>query len=142
MRILGIDYGDVHIGLAISDKLQFTAQPLQQYQLKNRREDKEFFQTLITQYEIKKIVIGLPLRMNGTPGTRAEKTKEFGNWLENSLKTPVVYYDERLTTKQAFRILHGYKGKSSQKKKFKDQISASLILSSYLERERFKSHDT
>ena len=142
MRILGIDFGDVHIGLAVSDRLHITAQPLGKYQLKTKQKDKEYFQSLITQHEIGKIVIGLPLRMDGTPGTRVAKTEEFTEWMKTFLDVPIIFWDERLTTKQALGILQVQKTKPSKKKKLKDQISAMLILSSYLESIRNKLNGT
>lgn len=140
MRILGIDFGDKNIGLAVSDKLRLTAQGIGRYQVKNKKEDKNFFKELASNYDIDEIVIGLPLRMDGTPGTRVEKTKEFARWLENILKLPIIFWDERLTTKQALKILHQQKVKRKTKKILKDQISAVIILSSYLEYKRTKSH--
>ena len=78
--------------------------------------------------------------MNGTPGNRAQKTKEFAHWLEKTLNLPVKLWDERLTTKQALSILNQQKINSKAKKKYKDQVSAAIILSSYLEYKRVKSH--
>ena len=141
MRILGIDFGDVHLGLALSDSLHITAQPLGKYQLKSKQENKKYFQCLIAQHEIGKIVIGLPLRMDGTPGRRVAKTEEFANWMKTFLDIPIIFWDERLTTKQALRILDGQKTRPSKKKKLKDQISATLILSSFLESQRNKLND-
>ena len=140
MRILAIDYGDKNLGLAISDRLQITAQGLEKYRLRSKKEDLDYFKDLVTRYEIAKIVMGLPLRMDGSTGSRVDKTKAFALWLEESLSIPVVYWDERLTTKEAFRILREQGAKPRQKKQYKDQISASLILESYLENERSKSH--
>ncbi len=142
MRVLGIDFGDSHIGLALSDKLLITAQALSTYRSKNREEDKKYFKELVAKYEIGKIVLGLPLRMDGSPGTRVEKTKEFASWLEKILKIPIVFWDERLTTKQALRILSQQKIKAKRRKSLEDQIAASLILSSYLESKRIKNHAT
>lgn len=142
MRVLGIDFGDKSIGLAVSDKLRLTAQGIGRYQVKNKKEDKNFFKELASNYDIDEIVIGLPLRMDGTQGTRVEKTKEFARWLENILKLPITFWDERLTTKQALKILHQQKVKRKTKKILKDQISAMIILSSYLEHKRTKIHDT
>ena len=133
MRILGIDYGDKNIGLAVSDKLLITAQALNKYRLKNTREDIYYFKNLVQEYEITKIVIGLPLRMDGTPGTRVQKTKEFACWLENCLNLPISFWDERLTTKQASKIISMQKIKKKSKRKYEDQLSAAIILSSYLE---------
>ena len=136
MRVLGIDLGDRNIGLAISDKLLITAQALDRYQVKSKDEDKKYFKELVEKYEIVKIVVGLPLRMDGSIGTQAEKTKIFARWLEKTLRLPVVFWDERLTTVQALNILSQQKIKIKRKKILKDQISATLILSSYLESKR------
>ena len=141
MRILGIDYGDRRIGLALSDPLRMTAQMLCQYERQNPEKDREFFRDLIQQHQISEIVIGLPLRMNGTEGTRVEKTKDFGDWLQEAVNINIQYWDERLTTIQAMAILNEQNFKMKKKKKFKDQVSASLILSSYLESHRKNSDD-
>lgn len=140
MRILGLDFGDKRIGLAVSDRLLISAQGLDTYQVKNVREDLRFFRELVSEYEIEEIVIGLPLRMDGSEGTRAEKTKQFARWLEKNLKLPVFFWDERLTTQQASRILRQQKTKRRSKKNLEDQISAVIILSSYLEHKRTKNH--
>ncbi len=141
MRILGIDYGDRRIGLAVSDALQLTAQALGVYHVSNEEADKEYFTKLVADYQIEKIILGLPLRMDGTPGTRVDKTKTFAKWLEGFLDTPIIYWDERLTTKQAIGILNQQNVKgTARKKKFKDQISAVIILSNYMESQREKSH--
>lgn len=140
MRILGIDYGDTRIGLAISDPLLITAQALGTYRSVNDEEDLKYFRTLAEKYEIAEIVIGLPLRMNGSSGTRAEKTREFARLLEKTLKLPVILWDERLTTKQAYSILHTQNISGRRKKNLNDQVSAALILSSYLEKRQTDSH--
>jgi putative Holliday junction resolvase len=78
--------------------------------------------------------------MDGTEGTRADKTKEFGRWLEKILNLPITFWDERLTTQQASRILNQQKIKKKSRKDLKDQISAVIILASYMEYKRSKSH--
>ena len=142
MRILGIDFGDRNIGLAVSDTLLLTAQAIGHYRIQNKEEDKKYFLELVSKYEISEIVVGLPLRMDGSPGTRVEKTKKFARWLERTLNLPIVFWDERLTTQQALKILSEQKIHFRKKKSLKDQISASLILSSYLESKKTKHHDT
>jgi len=142
MRILGIDFGDRSIGLAVSDTLFLTAQAIGRYRRQSQEKDKKYFQELVSQYEVGEIVIGLPLRMDGSPGTQVEKTKKFARWLENILHLPIVFWDERLTTQQALKILRGQKVDFRKKKILKDQISASLILSSYLENKKAKHNDT
>lgn len=136
MRVLGIDYGDKTLGLAISDLMGITAQPLEQYQIRDPDADKSFFQSLIKQREVGKIVIGLPLRMDGTEGTRVEKTRRFADWLRSFLDLPVVFWDERLTTKQALRILREQSSGPKKKKQGKDKVAAAIILAAYLESER------
>jgi len=140
MRILCLDFGEKNIGLAMSDKLLMTAQALGQYRAVNKKEDLKYFKKLVTKYDIGEIVIGLPLRMNGSSGTRAEKTKEFASRLEKALNLPIILWDERLTTQQALKILRAQKIRGKAQKKLIDQVSAIIILSSYLERRQLKSH--
>lgn len=142
MRILGVDFGDKNIGLAVSDALLITAQALDSYRVRSKEEDKKYFKKLVSKYNVSEIVIGLPLRMDGSPGTRVEKTKKFALWLENILHLPITFWDERLTTKQAVKILGLHKIKNKKKKILKHQISATLILSSYLESKREKHNAT
>lgn len=141
MRMLGIDYGDKRIGLAVSDVLQITAHALGVYQVTNEEADRKYFTQLAADYKIEKIVLGLPLRMDGTSGTRVEITKTFAKWLEGFLDAEIIFWDERLTTKQAMGILIQQNVKGKAKKNYKDQISAVIILSSYMESLRRNSHD-
>lgn len=137
MRILGIDYGDRHIGLALTDALKLTAQPFGTYDLKTpESENRKFFQDLVVRYDIEEIVIGFPLRMDGSQGTRAQKTREFAGWLEKAVHKPIIFWDERLTTQQALHYLEDRKVRGKKKKECEDQISAVIILSTYLERKR------
>jgi putative Holliday junction resolvase len=141
MRVLGIDYGDRHIGLALSDVLLITAQPFGTYLLTGReREDRKYFQDLVTRHDIQEIVIGEPLRMDGTAGTRVEKTRRFAAWLEKAVGKPVIFIDERLTTREALGLLRDRNLRGREKKEREDQIAAVIILSTYLERKRDEPH--
>jgi putative Holliday junction resolvase len=140
MRILGIDFGDVHVGLALSDPLELTAQPLGQYNLRGETENKAYFGELIRRQEVGEIVIGLPLRMDGSSGTRAEKTRAFAAWLEKTTGLSVVLWDERLTTQQAIGIMHEQKIRTKAKQTVEHQISAALILQAYLDSRRPHRH--
>ena len=141
MRVLGIDYGDRHIGLALSDVLLITAQPFGTYLLTGReREDRKYFQDLVTRQDIQEIVIGEPLRMDGTAGTRVEKTRRFAAWLEKAVGKPVIFIDERLTTREALGLLRDRNLRGREKKEREDQIAAVIILSTYLERKRGEPH--
>jgi len=141
MRILGLDYGDRRVGLAVSDPLRLTAQPLDTRLLTGPEGDAKYFQDIVLRYEVEMIVVGIPVRMDGSPGTRAEKTKEFGRWLECAVGRPIVFWDERLTTRQAQGIMKDQKVRVKDKKSVENQISASIILAGYLESLRDGGHD-
>ena len=137
MRVLGIDYGDRHIGLALTDALKLTAQPFGTYDLKaSESENRKYFQDLVARYDVDEIVIGFPLRMDGTQGTRTRITKEFAGWLEKAVHKPIIFWDERLTTQQALHTIEDLKVRGKKKKECEDQISAVIILSTYLEKKR------
>ena len=140
MRILGVDYGDRNIGLALSDQLFITAQPFGSYRLAGEQENAAFFRDLVARQEISEIIIGLPLRMDGSQGTRAQKTREFASWLEKTVGRPILFWDERLTTHQARGIMLEQKIKPRDKNGAEHQISATIILLGYLERRRSDSH--
>ena len=134
MRVLGVDYGDRHIGLALSDPLLITAQPLASYRLTGREDvDRRFFQDLVVRHDVGEIVLGNPLRMDGSEGTRTEKTRAFAAWLEKAVGKPVVLQDERLTTRQALKTLADEKLRGPKKKDWEDRLAAVIILSTYLE---------
>lgn len=142
MRVLGIDHGDRRIGLAVSDLLQMTSQALGSYELRGRKADREYFRILVKENQVSEIVIGLPLMMDGTRGERAIKVEEFASWLKGILELPVFFWDERLTTKQAYAILQEQNIRQKKGKKIKDQLSAGIILAGYLEHKRTLTHDT
>jgi putative Holliday junction resolvase len=141
MRVLGIDFGDKSIGLAVSDPLQITAQALVRYRVRSKKEDAKYFKDLVKRYDIQEIVIGLPLMMDGSEGHRVQKTQEFADWLSSCLGLPISFWDERLTTKQALQVLRQKKATPQERKKAKDQIAAVIILSDYLESRRINSDD-
>lgn len=140
MRILGVDFGDVHIGLALSDPLELTAQPLGQFRLRGDAGDDAYFRDLLRRHEVGQIVVGFPLRMDGSSGTRADKTRAFAAQLEKISGLTVVLWDERLTTRQAAGIMHEQKIKTKKKRRVEHQISAVLILQAYLDSRRSTNH--
>lgn len=135
-RILGLDIGDKTIGVAVSDLLQFTAQGVKTIKRIGRKKDLDELATIIEEYDIKKIVIGLPKNMNNTIGPQGEKTMEFGTKIKNKFKIDVVYVDERMTTMSAQRIL--IEGDVSRKKRkdLVDKVAATYILQTYLDMNR------
>lgn len=136
MRIMGLDYGSKTVGVAISDALLLTAQAIETIE---RKEENKLRRTLarieelIVEYEVDKIVLGLPLNMNDTVGERADASIEFKEKLERRTGLPVVLWDERLTTVEANEILEESGVPKSERKKYIDKIAAGFILQSYLD---------
>jgi len=137
MRVLGIDHGDRHVGLALSDPLLITAQPFGTYRMTgHEKTDREYFQALVSRHDVGEVVVGDPLRMDGSAGTRAGKTRAFAAWLKKAVGKPVVFMDERLTTQQAGRALNEENIRGRARKEREDRISAVIILATYLELRR------
>lgn len=134
MRILGIDYGEARVGVAITDPLNITVQGLETIQRNNS--DKVILKRLdeiLNQYEIDTIVVGLPLNMNGTISQRAEITEKFVHKLKckyNKIKIEVI--DERLTTVAAHKTMNFLDINKHKKRDIVDTISAVYILETYL----------
>ena len=131
-RIMCLDYGDVRIGIALSDLLQTIASPYDTYTRKNLQSDLEYFKNLAVSQSVERVVIGLPYNMDGTSGERIEVTKEFGTKLSDYLKLPVEYVDERLSSVEAEDILAEAKVPAIKRKGLIDKIAAGIILESYL----------
>ena len=136
MRILGLDYGSVTVGVAVSDALRVTAQPLETI---TRKDENKLRQTcarieqLIAEYEVESIVLGYPKNMNDSVGERAKKTEEFKAMLERRTGLPVTLWDERLTTVAAERVLMESGARRENRKAVIDQVAAALILQGYLD---------
>ena len=134
MRILGIDYGDARVGIAITDELNITAQGLETIQ--RNHSDKIVLKRLdeiLETYDVDTIVVGLPLNMDGTMSERAEITKKFVHKLKckyNQLKIEVI--DERLTTVAAHKTMNFLDVNKHKKRNIVDTISAVYILETYL----------
>ena len=137
MRILGLDYGSKTVGVAISDPLLITAQGVEiirrQSENKLRRTYARIEEIIAGYGDVEKIVVGYPKNMNDTIGDRAQKSEEFKTALERRCGLPVVLWDERLTTVVADRAMDEAGIKSSDHKKYVDEIAAMLILQGYLE---------
>ena len=139
MRILGLDYGSVTVGVAISDELLLTAQPLMT--IKREQENKlrrtlARIEELADSYHVAGVVLGLPKNLDGSLGERAQKTLAFKEMLEKRLQLPVVLEDERLTTNAAHRALDEAGIKRENRKQYLDTMAASLILQNYLDANR------
>ena len=136
MRVIGLDYGSKTVGVALSDELMLTAQPLTTI---HRDRPTKLRQTLaqieqiIEQYDVERIVVGWPKKLDNEEGERCEKTKEFGDMLENRTGLEIIYQDERLTTAQADGVLEQGGIRQDKRKQYIDKMAASLILQNYLD---------
>ena len=134
MRILGIDYGEARVGIAITDRLNITVQGLETIQ--RNGSDKVILRRLdeiFEKYEVDTIVVGMPLNMNGTMSERAKITEQFVHKLKckyNKLKIETI--DERLTTVAAHKTMNFLDVGKNKKRKIVDTISAVYILETYL----------
>lgn len=135
-RLMGLDYGDSRTGVAVSDLLGITAQGVESIKYTGERQLIQRLKEIITEYQVKKIVIGLPLNMNATSGPRVEKTKKFIEKLKSEFGLEVVTIDERLTTVASHRTMTELGVNKNKKKNIVDMMSAVLILQMYMDRNR------
>lgn len=136
MRILGLDYGSKTVGVAVSDPLLVMATGLEiiRRDSENKlRKTLARIESLISEYEVDKIVLGLPKNMNNTLGDRAEKTLEFKAMLERRTGLPVIMWDERLTTVMAHKTMIESGVRREDRSKYADSIAAVFILQGYLD---------
>lgn len=132
-RVLGLDVGLRRIGVAVSDPLGITAQGLETLLRKNKKHDLGWLRRVIREYEIREIVVGLPLRMSGAEGAQAEKIQAFAEDLRKHFKLPVHLWDERLTSAEANRLLRETDLSIEKRGKAVDRMAAILILQGWME---------
>lgn len=136
MRIMGLDYGSVTVGVAISDSLLLTAQGIE---VIRRKQPDKLRQTLaritelVREYEVEKIILGYPKNMNNTVGERAEKSEEFAQMLRKRTELEVILWDERLTTVAAHQALIEGDVRRENRAKVVDKVAAVFILQGYLD---------
>ncbi len=132
-RILAIDYGQKRIGLALSDPLKIISTPFEVWENEGQKDFFNKLDLLITEKRIDTLIIGLPKNMDGTEGFQVQEIKEFFSEFKNDTVKKIIYFDERLSSKQATQILHE-KGLNEKKQKgIKDAYAASVFLKEYLE---------
>lgn len=137
MRIMGLDFGSKTVGVAMSDPLLLTAQPLEIIRRKSPdklRQTLARIEELALDYDVDTIVLGYPRNMNHTEGERCEKTKEFRDMVMRRTSLPVILWDERLTTVAADRTMMESGIRREDRKQYVDQLAASFILQGYLDR--------
>jgi putative Holliday junction resolvase len=142
MRTMGLDIGTHTIGIAISDELGITAQGLKTLRRKSMEEDFREIANLVGQFEIEKIVVGLPKNMNGTLGKQAEIVLKWIKILMDKVHIPVITWDERLSTVGASKVLLEADLSRRKRKKVIDKLAAVLILQGYLDQSRRTNHGT
>ncbi|WJH32586.1 Holliday junction resolvase RuvX [Paenibacillus sp. CC-CFT747] len=134
MRIMGLDYGDKTIGVAVSDEMLWTAQGLEVIRRqKNEEQDMNRLKQIVKEYEVTEVVVGLPKNMNGSIGPRGEICMEFAERLREILSLPVHLWDERLTTVSATRTLIEADVSRKKRKLVIDKMAAALILQNFLD---------
>ncbi|MGC1786101.1 MAG: Holliday junction resolvase RuvX [Terriglobales bacterium] len=132
-RILALDVGSKRIGVAISDPLGITAQGLETIQRQNKRRDMEALGQLVARYEVREIVVGLPLRLSGAEGTQSEKMRRFADDLRAHFDVTVHLWDERWTSTEANRLLRETDLSIKKRGQAVDRMAAILILQSWME---------
>jgi putative Holliday junction resolvase len=132
-RILGLDVGNRRIGVAVSDALGLTAQPVLTLVRKNPRADLRSLARLARKYGCQEIVVGNPLHLSGEKGRQAQKVQKFAQLLADETHLPVHLWDERLTTAEAHRILYEAGRHRAEHRKVVDQVAAVTILQDFLD---------
>lgn len=138
MRLLGLDVGEKRIGVALSDPLKKTAQPFGVIERKDLASVAAQIKEMIDKFDVEKIIVGLPLKMDGTLGTQGQAVKSFADELRTLLMFSVETWDERLTTKEAHRALREAGVAAKKRRGLTDKLAAALILQSYLNSEESK----
>jgi putative holliday junction resolvase len=137
-RILALDYGRKRIGLALSDELGLTAQPLQILTRKNRRDDLSRLRSICAKHGVARILVGHPLHITGEPGEMADEAAAFAARISKELKLEVELADERLTSWEAGQTMaeSGNRARRKKKSTHLDDVAAAILLREYLDRHR------
>jgi putative Holliday junction resolvase len=131
--VLAVDVGKKRIGLAVSDELGITAQGIETLERTRIREDLDKLKQIAARWSVRLLLVGSPLHMSGSESRQSEYTREFAERLKQHLGVPLLFWDERLTSAEAERVLHEAGASLEQRKKSIDRMAAVLLLESYLE---------
>ena len=143
VRILGLDVGDVRIGVALSDPLALTAQPHTVIQRDRKGSEFSALQRILEEFEVKRIVVGLPRTMNGSLGQQAQRVQEFAERLRRLVPhVDLQFWDERLSSAASEQILIKSGMRRQKRRRIVDKVAAAIILQSYLDRQRAQSADS
>jgi putative Holliday junction resolvase len=133
MRILGLDLGERRVGAALSDPDGQIAHPLEQFEPRGRRDLVARVARLVAEHGAERVVVGLPVRLDGVHGAQARRTEATVEALRTSLGVPVAVWDERLSTRRADRAMQEAGLASGRRREKRDMVAASLILQAYLD---------
>lgn len=137
MRLMGLDVGDKTIGVAISDELGISANPVTIIQrIGSIRKEMGQIRSMVEEYGVGLIIVGMPYMMDGSVGIQAEKVIAFIDEMKRRLRTPVETWDERLSTAEVERMLIAADQSRSKRKQVIDKLAAAVILQSYMDRHR------
>lgn len=136
MRILGIDYGEKRVGVALSDPLGFTAQGLQTIEPRGKKHLLQELKAVCEKNEVTEVVIGLPVNMDGSRGPKAKQVLDLAPEMERALGVPVRTWDERLSTSEVSRLMSESGTSAGRRKAAVDRLAATVILQNYLEARR------
>jgi putative Holliday junction resolvase len=131
-RILALDYGTKRIGVALSDELGWTAQPLETFERRTLDRDVAHVASLVQTHAVREVVLGFPLQLDGREGPAIQAMRNFAAHLEQGLPVPLVLWDERLTTKAAEDLLIAADVSRKKRKGAVDRVAAAILLQSYL----------
>lgn len=132
-RLLGVDFGTVRVGLAITDSDRKIASPLATYTRRSKALDAAFFEQLVQEEDVAGIVVGLPMHCDGREGQKAAEARAYGKWLHETTNRTVVFWDERFTTVEAEGLLMEAGLTSKRRKSRRDRVAAQILLQGYLE---------
>ncbi len=132
-RLLGVDYGHVRVGLAISDPDRKIAFPLATYKRQKRDHDAEYFRKMVADEEVAQLVVGLPIHLSGREGQKATEARAFGAWLAEVTGLPIVFCDERFTSVEAESHLWNAGLTHKRRKERRDRVAAQIMLQAYLD---------
>ena len=132
-RLLGVDFGSVRVGLAISDPQRIIASPLETYTRKGDAADAVYFARLVVAERVVGLVVGLPLHTGGEEGIKAKEARQYGAWLAGTTRLPVVFWDERCTTAAAEDALWAAGLSHRKRRDRRDRVAAQLILQSFID---------
>ena len=138
MIIMSVDYGDKRTGIAICDKMEILASPVCVITEWNKESLADKIVSLAVEKRAEQIVVGLPKNMDGSKGFRAEACEELGELLKEKTEIPVTFWDERLTTVSAHRILSENNVRGKKRKSVVDAVAAEVILQDYIESRKYK----